>query len=144
MKASEIILSVPAIKMGHIPEMATALGSPLVWATYAILDSKQPKNDNFLPPARSTKIYLGNGSGGNQCLLKTPPVTSEQRMRKRIWTNARVRSMVVVDSAVHSLQEQAAEEDAPYLRRLSPPLKMQIRLFVYITPSQGHSQSAVP
>ena len=28
--------------MDNMPEMATALGSPLVWATYTVLDPKQP------------------------------------------------------------------------------------------------------
>ena len=132
--------------------MATALGSPLVWATYAVLDSKPPKNYNILPPAKSMKIYLGNGLEGNQCLLESPPITrSNERMSladlKKFspqgWRcpGEMIQSRVV-SYPVRLLQEPAAaEEGAPYLRPLSPPSPDANQAFcLHNAPSQGQSQ----
>ena len=73
--------------MDNIPEMATALGSPLVWATYAIFKTQ---NCNKKVPAKSRKLYQGNGWEGNQCLLESPPIyiyRGSKRMIKQRLTS---------------------------------------------------------
>ena len=151
---SGIILSVSSIKMGlKIPEMATALGSPLVWATCAILVSKKPKNSHFLPPARSTKIYQGNGLGGSQCLLESPPIISEQRIRKRIWTKAHLKGDVFLEKgsgawwwltllSVHS-KSWKKQKKTLHIWDSSPPLWRCKSGFLFTSHAQPRSVTAL-